>query len=119
MQNEETISQLCCERCQCTNVTSVKKGFSGQKAIIGFICGLIVSVVIMYAVIAMNYVSYLYISMGVLSLLPLLCLLYGTAEMNDIYSICLRCGNRILIYKSKERNIFAPDEAPAQLPEAD
>jgi hypothetical protein len=33
---------LCCEKCNCTNIGLVKKGFSGKSAIIGFLVGSVI-----------------------------------------------------------------------------
>jgi hypothetical protein len=103
----ESTNYLCCEKCLCTNIAVVKKGFSGKYAIYGYIVASVVGALIVC------FGIYFGLDEGNLPLLrwcytlaALLCLLSffaGTIQMNDLYSICLRCGNKILINKANSK----------------
>lgn len=101
---EETTNYLCCGKCNCTNIAAVKKGFSGVNAVIGYLIasaigGFIICIDLGNPVDLLS----LYMRYSLAAVLCLLSFFAGTINMNDIYSICLRCGSKILINKASKK----------------
>ncbi len=77
--------------CPCNQPTVIKKGFSGIYAISGFLIGIVVSSV---------FIKMIYpeghpvdsIAYTIASFFVILCLFAGTIRMNDLFSVCPKCG---------------------------
>lgn len=77
--------------CYCNQTTIVKKGFSGTYAILGFIGGIIISSLLLKVLYPNgNPVDPIYYPIS--SIFSTLCLFAGTIDMNDLFSVCHKCG---------------------------
>jgi hypothetical protein len=101
-QIEEEIDSnfLCCNKCGCTNIGIIKKGFSGRNSVRGFLLGSLIGGIIVFLAGLTNDSFIFYLAICFSSCFPLLGFFYGTVEMNDVYNICMRCGEKILIKKA-------------------
>ena len=100
---ELEINELCCAKCGCTNIAPIKKGFSGYNAVLGYIITSFIGAIILAWGYSQNDFVTLYRCYAFTGVLLLLSFFAGTLHMNDIYAVCLRCGDRLLV-KSKEKS---------------
>jgi len=107
----EATNFLCCKKCNCTNIAVVKKGFSGKKAVHGYLIATAIGGFLIYCGFVQKIdLLDLYIVASVAGVGCFLSLLAGTINMNDIYSICLRCGDKVIIAKADNILYEAPEE---------
>jgi hypothetical protein len=111
--------QLECEKCGCTNIGVIKKGFSGVNAVLSFVICSVTAGIFYYLALELTPGSMLfYLLLAIAGALPVCSFFYGTVSMDDVSAICMNCGNQKAIRTTSKPQQFFTDK-PVEEPVAD